>query len=587
MSRGVSKLRRFVRVLTVLGSIALLLSAAGGAYLWLLHGQASMNTYRPPIRAQPRSPGHTTAPLARQVVLVVVDGLRDDAVAQMPTLSRLRREGASAQAVLQAPSLSQPAWTTIVTGAWPEISGAPLINVPEEELAPISIDTIFAAARRANLSTALAGSFSWQRMVPRDVLDAVACPEGSGPAADQQVADAAIRFLHNFQPGFMLVHFDNVDAVGHDYGAVGAPYHEATLQVDRHIHDIAAAIDQRTSVLMVCSDHGHIDRGGHGGPDPVVVTTPFVAFGGPIVPGDCGTIAQADIAPTIAAILGAPMPRLNQGIVRFAMLRCDDAKRAETQLELALQRQELANLYLASIGRGSLSDTAEGDVTVALSSLQVGNLESAYRLASLAVERIDREVAQGRLDRIRRERSLRLPVAAAFVGVPLAVLILRGGRRGWWLLLSAALTILAYHALFAAEDAVYSISGITGMRPFVESIVRRTLLASALGGVLVLWRLARDQEGSVLEVIQTSLAYSLLVVYLLGCQASIVYWLNGFRFTWYVPDLGIAFWQVTALVQALVAVAFAFVLPVLLLLAGLTYQGVTTLRWHVRATGGN
>ncbi|MCL6431067.1 MAG: alkaline phosphatase family protein [Anaerolineae bacterium] len=586
MSR-VSKLRRFVRVLTVLASLALLLAAAGIAGLWLLHGQASMHTYRSPMRSQPQSTGHTTTPLARQVVLIIVDGLRDDAVASMPNLSSLRRQGASARALLRAPSLSQPAWTTIVTGAWPEINGAPLINVSEAELAPISVDTIFAAARRANLSTALAGGSWWERMVPRDLLDAIASVEGSGPVADQQATDAAIRFLRNFQPSFLLVHLGNVDSVAHDSGALSEACHEAALEADRQIGDIAAAMDLRNSVLMVCSDHGHIDRGGHGGPDPTVVTTPFVALGGPVIPGDCGTIAQVDIAPTIAAILGAPMPRLNQGNICFAILRCDDAKRAETQVELALQRQEFANLYLASIGRGSLSDTAEGDVTVALSSLEVRNLESAYRLASLAVERIDREVAQARSDRIRRERSLRLPVAAGFIGAPLALVALRGGRRGRWLFFSAAATLLAYHALFALEDGVYSISGITGMRPFVEAIVRRTVAASAMGGLLVLWRLARDHEGSALEVIQTSLAYSLLVVYLLGCQAAVVYWLNGFRFTWYVPDLGIAFWQVTALVQVLICAALSLVLPVILLLAGLAYQGMTVVARRLRAAGGS
>ncbi|MDI7274452.1 MAG: alkaline phosphatase family protein [Anaerolineae bacterium] len=569
--------------MTILGSILLLATAAGGAYLWLLHGQASLSAYRPPIRVQPQSPGHPTTPIARQVVLVVVDGLRYDAVPGMPTLSLLREQGAAARALARAPSLSQPSWATIVTGAWPELNGASLVNTESllspsaVELGSLPSDTIFAAARRADLSTALVGHPWWERMIPRDLLDAHASSEASGAAADREVAETAVRFLRNFQPNLMLVHFDNVDSVAHQAGATGLPYLEATLEVDNHLREIAQAMDLRTSVLMVCSDHGQIDRGGHGGADPEVLTTPFVAVGECIIGGDHGTIAQVDIAPTIAAILGVPMPRLNQGSVRFDMLRCDDVKRAETQVELALQRQEFANLYLASIGRGSLSETAQGDVAVALSSLEVRNLESAYRLAGIAAERIDREVAQAREERISRERRLRLPLAAACAALPLILLLLRGGRRGLWLFVAAAVTLLAYHALFLRQDGVYSVSGITGVRPFVESISRRMIAASAPGVLLVLLRLALDHEGSALEVIQTSLAYSLLVVYLLGCQAAVTYVLNGLRLTWYVPDFTVAFWQVTALVQTLIAVPIALVLPIFLLLAGLIYQGTTAL----------
>ncbi len=575
-----------MRVLAIVACVVLLLSAAGGAALWLLHAQASLDGYRSPMRAQPREMGHDTTPLAPQVVLAVIDGLRYDAVAAMPTLSLLQRQGAAARAMLRTPAYSQPTWITLVTGAWQDISGAPLLNVPNSQLGPISVDHIFAAAKRANLTTAIAGPDTWARMIPRDLLDASYFVEGPDAAADSEVADTSLRFLDNFHPGLTLIHFSNVDTVGETAGATGPAYRQAALEVDDHLRDIVDALDLRHAVLIVTADHGQIARGGHGGGEPEVLTTPFVAVGDAVVPGDYGTIAQVDIAPTIAAILGAPVPRLSQGIVRFEMLRADEPTRAEAEAELALQRQEYGNLYLHSIARGSLSETAEGDIEVTLSSLEVQNYESTYGLARIAVEKIDQEIAQARAQRIQRERGLRLPVAAAFVALPLAFLLLRGGARGRWLFLFAALSLAVYHAVFLAEGQVYSFSGLTGMEPFLLETARRMAVALGLGAALILWRLIRDGEGSALEVIQTSLGYSLLLAYLLGCQAAVVYWLNGIRFTWYVLDMGLTYWLLASLVQVLMAVAAGIVLPIILLVAGLAYQASVGLGRRLRARWG-
>lgn len=570
--------RQFLRLLATTGCALLLVAAAGGAYLWLLHGQASLEGYRPPLRSQPKQEGQPTAPLATQVVLVIIDGLREDAVVDMPTLSLLQREGATARSLVRPPTYSQPTWTTLVTGAWPELNGAALLNAPDDAIQPIAADHIFAAARRAGLTTGLAGAYWWASLVPQDLLDVHFFADSFSAQGDQQAADAGLRFLTNFKPNLTLIYFGNVDEVGHRSGATSEAYRQAAAQVDDHLRDIVATVDPRRTVLIVTSDHGQIDRGGHGGGDGEVVYTPFVAVGDAIVPGDYGTIAQVDIAPTIAAILGAPLPRLSQGAVRFEFLRSDLLKRAEVQIDLAEQRSELANLYLASIGQGSLSETAEGDLAVALSSMEVGNLDSAYRLACIAADRIDQEMAQGRQRRIQVERGLRLPVAIAAVALPLLILVLRGGRHGAWLLVAAIVTQLAYHGIVLHQGGQYSFSELVGLEPFVAETARRVVLASLAGAAIVLWRLIRKQEGSVLGVIQTSLGYSLLTVYLLGCQAAVTYWLNGFRFTWYVPDMGIAYWQLSTLVQTIFTAAVGLALPVVLILAGLAYQGVRALR---------
>jgi len=187
-------------------------------------------------------------------------------------------------------------------------------------------------------------------------------------------------------------------------------------------------------------------------------------------------------------------------------------------------------------------------------------------------------MANARRHRIQVERSLRLPVAIPAVVLPLLLLFLRGGRRGAWLFLAAVVAQLTYHAIYRQQGGVYSFSGLEGLEPFLQQTAQRVLLASVVGTLLVLWRLVREHEDSVLGIIQTSLGYSLLVVYLLGCQVAVSYWLNGFRFTWHVPDMGVAFWQLSALVQIIINAGIGFVQPIVLILTGLAYQGARALQ---------
>ncbi len=584
--RGTGVFTRLLRILGTLGLALLLVASAGGAGLWILHALAAFQSYHPSMRVQPRPAGQPTTPLAPQAVLVIVDGLRQDAVADMPTLALLQRQGAAARSLVRTPSFSQPTWTTLVSGAWPELNGAASFNAPENAIQPIAVDHIFAAARRAGLTTALAGSSWWAKMIPEDELDARFFVDNTTAEGDQQTAEAALRFLANFHPSLTVIHFGHVDKAGHDAGAVGVAYREAAAQVDDHLRDILQGLDLSRTVLIVTADHGHVDRGGHGGSDAEVVYVPFVATGEAVVPGDYGTIAQADVAPTISAILGAPLPRASQGIVRFEMLRADLPKRVEVEIDAAQQRRDLANLYMPSIGQGSLSDTAMGDVEVALSSLQVENLESAYSLARIATDRIDQEMADARQQRIQVERGWRLPVAVLAIVLPLVVLILRGRRRGLWLFVAAAVTQVVYTGMYLGQGGRYSISGATGVRESIVGMAQCIALASAAGALIVLWRLIREHEGSVLGVIASSLGYSLLTIYLLGAQVAVAYWLNGFRVTWYLPNLSVAFWQLTSLGQVIAMAAVGIILSVVLILAGLVYQGARTLRRRARpATG--
>jgi ethanolaminephosphotransferase len=85
----------------------------------------------------------------------------------------------------------------------------------------------------------------------------------------------------------------------------------------------------QNTLLVLCGDHGMNDAGNHGGSAPGE-TSPALVFISPklrsISPGkECpihavedyryySTIEQSDIAPTLAALLGFPVPRNNLGV---------------------------------------------------------------------------------------------------------------------------------------------------------------------------------------------------------------------------------------------------------------------------------
>ena len=103
-------------LLLVIVPAALLLFAKFGAMPILMHSWNAVVDYTPPFTA-PLPAGKAGQPLTDQVVIVVVDALRDDAsrAPSMTTLNGLRAKGAALTMTVGQPSLSLPGWSVIGT----------------------------------------------------------------------------------------------------------------------------------------------------------------------------------------------------------------------------------------------------------------------------------------------------------------------------------------------------------------------------------------------------------------------------------------------------------------------------------------
>lgn len=104
-------------------------------------------------------------------------------------------------------------------------------------------------------------------------------------------------------------------------------------EMDQIVQQIYTAIDEqqhlKNTLLVLCGDHGMNEAGNHGG-SAAGETSPALTFISPklktVVNGSASpasakdefqyyrTVEQSDVAPTLAGLLGFPVPRNNLGV---------------------------------------------------------------------------------------------------------------------------------------------------------------------------------------------------------------------------------------------------------------------------------
>lgn len=256
-----------------------------------------------------------TARIARRVVLVILDGLRLDASRELPTLEALRRRGAEVPARAPFPSLSGPSYVEIATGIAPRYSG----RRTNDHLAPGHFDSIFRRARDGGLRVA-----SWTR--DPTPLGLFAELEPAAALTDLATADLAV------------VAVMEIDRAGHRSGGDSTAYLDQVRATDATLSAIVATLDLARDAIIVCADHGHTDRGGHGGTSRVELDVPLVLAGAGIVASrvSAAPARLGSVAATAAALLGlsppGPAPVLTEVLAVTpegrARLAASDARRA-------------------------------------------------------------------------------------------------------------------------------------------------------------------------------------------------------------------------------------------------------------------
>ncbi|OJX40629.1 MAG: hypothetical protein BGO78_06500 [Chloroflexi bacterium 44-23] len=523
--------------LRLVAQLVLCVGIAMGAYFLATGMMASIYDYQSPLQANPPIPGQSLGePHVRQVVFVLIDALRYDTSLKsevMPNLSKLRSQGAYARSHSRTPSYSSAGYGVLLTGAWPELSSSPPFNLDYEDFPQISQDNIFSSAHRLGLKTGISAFYWFEKLVPQTAVDESFYTALEDQKADRDVVTAALPWIGAGKTNLTLIHLDQVDYAGHHEGGPRNPNWDAAAgRADALVGEILAVMDLKKDVILITSDHGQIDAGGHGGQDPVVLIEPFILAGKGIAQGDYGEMNMVDIAPTVAAILGLNVPASAQGEAQQQMFSgWSKTELDQLALSEATQQSKLLQSYNQALG------------------LSIDKDEMAVNIHK-GVADYEKILERARSQRLTRERIPRVVIALA--ALALVVFLLTRWKFQYlkrFLVGALAYTFLYNLIYLLLGPGLYSYSIIPSESVFIITYGSLSLVVFVLVWFLVIKR--GKANLSILETAVQSAQFSVFTA-LFSALPVIAHWVwNGMFVTWATPALGLHFVALLALVQVI------------------------------------
>jgi len=259
----------------------------------------------------------------QHVVVFGVDGVRWDTLheAQTPVIHAVAEAGFISRFELsdEAPTLSGPTWSTIATGVWPSAHGVQDNDFRDHRLADHP-DFLTLARASGRLTY---GAITWPPLATTDHngpvfrapsrLDYLDGYAYGWDRVDELTARTAAAALGAEDFAASFIYLGNPDETAHDVGT-GAAYVAAIEAADRQVGLVLDAIRARPGfadedwTVIVVTDHGHKDGGGHGERSEWERTA-WIAACGPRV-ATPASACHADVAPTVltALSLGADLP---------------------------------------------------------------------------------------------------------------------------------------------------------------------------------------------------------------------------------------------------------------------------------------
>jgi len=260
----------------------------------------------------------------RRVIVVVLDGLRADAIdtLKLPTLQRLRRSTAHCVATTVDPSVTWAAMTSLMTGVPPAMHGVVSDSIhlprPRSELFPLPR----LLSDEGLPTTAVLASVP---KIFRGVAAAIGRKLGighlrfAGSGAEDVLASCLDRLTAQ-RRGLIFLHWPDADRIGHDHGWMSPEYVRAAHVLDTTLatllHRLDLASDPDTLVIAL-ADHGGggVDPKDHMSDHPHDRKVPLILAGQRVVPGDLGPhVSLLDVPATILWALGVARPSNYAGV---------------------------------------------------------------------------------------------------------------------------------------------------------------------------------------------------------------------------------------------------------------------------------
>jgi len=241
-----------------------------------------------------------------KVLLILVDGMRPDALEQIPAAGKLMARSAyTLEARTVMPSLTLPCHMSLFHSVDPARHGT-LRNTYADQARPVKG---LCEVLRDHKKTC-AFFYNWEELRDLSRPGSLAFSYFSSgddlgyEKANNMVADAAVRYLQENETDFTFVYLGFPDNAGHKYGWMGEEYVRAVQNSWDNIDRIMTSLPEEYTVIVTADHGGHGKT--HGTELPEDMTVPVILTGSGLCPGKLtGPVSIMDIAPTAAKLLGA------------------------------------------------------------------------------------------------------------------------------------------------------------------------------------------------------------------------------------------------------------------------------------------
>ncbi|KAM7393161.1 hypothetical protein PAMA_008015 [Pampus argenteus] len=167
------------------------------------------------------------------------------------------------------------------------------------------------------------GDDTWESLFPKKFYRSLPFP--SFNVKDLHTVDNGIlQHLYTTMVGgdwdVLVAHFLGVDHCGHRFGPDHPAMADKLTQMDGVIRSVIDRL-QNDTLLVVMGDHGMTDTGDHGGESQketdaaIFLYSPSPLFPGPPSQREPDVVPQTDLVPTLALLLGVPIPYSSVGQV--------------------------------------------------------------------------------------------------------------------------------------------------------------------------------------------------------------------------------------------------------------------------------
>lgn len=294
-------------------------------YSWILHRYlfdwkpAVIPTYTSNVSSPSKS-------INEKVIVIVIDGMRKERFreANTPFLDKLRKEGTEYSNMETVyPARTVVCFSSMFTGTYPFEHGIKSNMVWK---LGIKVESIFDSLRKVGKKGRLLGIAHLVDAMGDDVETVTAVMHND--EADPNIMKRAKHIMEEQDPDFLVAQLIATDQTGHSRGVHYDEYIQKIEEADKLIEDFVSWLDtkgkMKNTTLMICADHGQADGiGGHGHLDEGERYVPFFMHGPAVKQGlridDKHSLVS--VAPTVAYLMGAPIPNKSRGPVLVEALK--------------------------------------------------------------------------------------------------------------------------------------------------------------------------------------------------------------------------------------------------------------------------